>query len=48
MDLFAATGVDAPVLSLRESVEFDPLDWIVTHSLHGVDLNAESARGWPT
>jgi N-6 DNA Methylase len=30
--------------ALDEPVDFDPLDWIVTRNLHGVDLNAESVE----
>jgi hypothetical protein len=32
------------LLGLGESVDFDPLDWIVTRNLHGVDLNPESVE----
>lgn len=30
--------------ALAEPVDFDPLDWIVTKNLYGVDLNAESVE----
>lgn len=30
--------------ALGEPADFDPLDWIVTKNLHGVDLNAESVE----
>lgn len=45
-DLLAAEyrRVTERLAALGEPVDFDPLDWIVTRNLYGVDLNAESVE----